>query len=150
MSEGELNLQRRWIEAMCRITCSLISGNGLTAREALLACKGFHQHPPAKPKIKTVKALEFEAKQMQQIPEYIRAALDDAEHSNGIPPPLSTSAPPVPLAVQPKPKQIHREARLNIENYPEPWCKVIKGGKLVRYEDSTGRAIPETLWPKEK
>ncbi|NVM23477.1 MAG: site-specific integrase [Desulfobacterales bacterium] len=34
------------------------------------------------------------------------------------------------------------------EDYPEPWCKVIKDGKLVRYEDSTGKAIPEILWPR--
>lgn len=33
------------------------------------------------------------------------------------------------------------------EDYPTPWIKVYKNGKLVRYEDAHGRAIPEQLWP---
>lgn len=146
--------QERWIEAMCRITCSLISDDGIKLEQALLVCKEFSRHPPAKPTIKKVKALEFEAEQKPPIPEYIRVALDEEDEQIleaapsllSVPQPISKTS--IKPTIQPEPKQIHRETRVKIENYPEPWCKVIKGGKVIRYEDNKGNTIPEIFWPK--
>ena len=151
MSEGESNLQRRWLEAMNRITCSLISDEGLKLEQAVMICKEFSRDLPVKPTIKKVKALEFEAEQTPPIPEYIRAALEDAEPliktiPNSAPTPIS----PVVSLAHSKPKQKHRKTQLNIEDYPKPWCKVTKDGNLVRYEDNTGRVVPEIFWPSNK
>ena len=32
------------------------------------------------------------------------------------------------------------------EDYLEPWCKVFKDGKLIRWDDANGKPIPEILW----
>lgn len=148
MNEKRTNLQERWIEAMCRITCSLISVNGLKVSEALIVCREYRKRSPAIPKIKTVQSLEREASKAPQIPEYIRVAFGEPEKQ--ISTFQITQSSPVVKKVKCKPNEKRLEPQFNIEDYPLPWCKVIKNGELIRYEDSAGYAIPEIFWPRVK
>jgi len=142
-------LQKRWLEAMNRITCSLISEDGVTARQALIVCDGFRKSLPLRPTLKRVLLLEAEAKNKPPIPEYIRTALEnekpliEATASTLVIPPILQAVSPV----KPRLRQKRKKALPSIEDYPEPWCKVTKDGKLIRYEDSTGRIVPKIFWP---
>lgn len=65
----------------------------------------------------------------------------------------------VPMELEPKLEAKEKPTRVSIpqpvegihpiyDDYPEPWCRVTKDGKIIRYEDTGGRSIPEALWPK--
>jgi len=170
MRKERSDLQKRWIEAMCRITCALISDGGISQSQAELICREFYRRPPARGRghvglVLKVKSLEAKAAQGPPIPAELRARLEGEDTKvpeESVPAPQA--APPVRKAPVPvrkapvaptvphkpvyKPGPMPRESPVDRPGYPEPWCRVSKDGKLVRYEDSTGCAIPEALWPK--
>ena len=140
----KLSLQKRWIEAMNRINISLI-GEGLSVKAAVIVCRGCRMHPPNKISLKTVKALEVEASQVAPIPNNIRELIEGEELIAR----KHTLTPPIAEIPQPK-ERTKRMLTANRDDYLEPWCKVVKDGKVVRYEDARGCAIPEMLWPERK
>lgn len=57
---GRRSYKERWIEAMSRITWSLVE-YGLTKKEATIVCAQYHKNPPKKPSLQTIISLEREA-----------------------------------------------------------------------------------------
>lgn len=138
---------------MCSVPISLIGYKGYTGRDALLVCNLLRRDAPKHPKLEKVLALENEMEDVSKSKHshLWREGIKEMDYS-----------PPTLVIPNPSMKQKRKNIKIlkirtnlpksesppNPEDYPTPWCKVSKDGKLMRYEDANGRAIPEVLWMK--
>lgn len=73
---GRKSNRERWIEAMNRITCSLIGESKLQQEEVIFVCRCFRKDAPQKTDSRRLEMLEREAAMVPPIPDYIRSALE--------------------------------------------------------------------------
>ncbi len=134
------NLRERWIRAMIKIPFSLIGYRGFTEQDAFFLYECFQKDAPERPNLKKVLALECETSHLPKatFPECISTK----QNCQSI---LEVATIPTPVILN-KSKPKHKVVQPNINDYPEPWCKVIKDNKIIRYEDAQGKPIPEMLW----
>jgi len=128
------SLKDRWVNAMCAIPYSLIGVKGYTLEDAEHVCRLFRESAPSRPSKDIVLALEREVTNISRS--------DTVEPAN--PPSQSIRIP----ARQSQVQRIRKPIKQNPDDYPTPWCKVIKDGVIIRYEDATGQLIPDILWRK--
>jgi len=117
---------------MCKVPYSLIGQNGYTEADAVLVCTLLRRDAPVRPSLEKVLALERETTHLPAVPQAINHVDILKEYT---PQPVKRNIPRTKVVNRPKP-----------DDYPSPWCKVFKDGKLIRYEDASGKPIPEILW----
>jgi hypothetical protein len=119
---------------MSKVPYSLIGFEGYAEEDAKHMHELFSRVAPLKPKSATVLALETETANLPNYP----VTIIKLTH-------------PKPLTLNTETKLVEETIpKISPDDYPQPWCKVYKDNKLIRYEDANGKIIPEILWSKPK
>lgn len=136
------SLKERWIQAMSKIPLSLIGYKGYTRADALFVCQSLHNRVPNHLSLERAVGLENETKNLVLVATFEELLAENASVTN-----LEVVIKPVKAKQQRqrKPKLVNPP---NPDDYPTPWCRVLKDGKVIRFEDANGRIIPEILWQK--
>ncbi len=146
MSEGvtvKISLKERWIQAMSKIPYSLIGYKGYSEQDAMLVCEIFRIQAPILQKLSTILALESETANLELAPTTQPIT---TKHSFPKADSIITLQPVTKPSSSKKSGKRRTVVQPKASDYPSPWCKVIKDGKVIRYEDANGRLIPDILW----
>jgi len=124
------SLKKRWIDAMLKITFSLIDGKRLTGEMGVIVAQCFNEDAPEHPSREVVESLEAEALGLKSFST------------------LAKERTKVLTDKTPRKQRVSKEQSPNPDDFPSPWCTVKNSkGDVIRYEDANGRAIRKILWP---
>jgi len=140
---GRVSFRERWIQAMSKVPYSLIGYKGYTEEDAHLVCQYFQKDAPLHPRLEIILALEAETRDLPPVPQTSQTPSSKRPFAKDD---FITVLKAVTKPIKNKPVETKKVVQPTSDDYPRPWCKVLKDGEIIRYEDSNGKPIPEIFW----